>query len=224
MTVYLEDNRRELFDWIGKIQHLAAGIPLLLLGLRHLGGSGDEGKVFACIEILIASAVLISFALELRVMVRRLTGRHASAAHSHFGWFDLAAAVLLLFEAFHGVHTKPFYQRAHFYAGSIALVIGLLHRPFLSLKRRRRSLTLDDTGLDLRLGLTSRVKVKWSALKSLECGGDTIVFNYAGGRTQRIKLTHISNRAAACEVLVQWATQAGLPAVPTQNGGQSFSA
>jgi len=46
--------------------------------------------------------------IELRAAIRH--SKH-DAAHGHpkVGWFDLAAGVLLIYEAFHGAHNKPVY-------------------------------------------------------------------------------------------------------------------
>ena len=86
VIVYLDDKRRPFADLVSKIQHACAGIPLLIVGIQKLR-EGVELPI-AILEIAIAAAVLVTFALELRAFKRR--GKHAVQHHSPVGWFDIA--------------------------------------------------------------------------------------------------------------------------------------
>src|SRR5207248_681459 len=103
----------------------------------------------AILEVVIAAVVLIAFARELRA-----AAKHAPS-HSAIGWFDLAAGIMLLYEAFHGVHHKPAYLRPQFLAGVVTLGLGLVHGRLHAFRQSRRYVKLDETGLEIR---TSRFR------------------------------------------------------------------
>jgi hypothetical protein len=99
VIIHLHDRRTQAADWIAKLQHVTAGIPLLMVGIGKLADEAERPMAF--VEIAVAAAVLITFAWEAYL------ARKHHASHSAVSWFDLAAGGLLIFEAFSGRITSP---------------------------------------------------------------------------------------------------------------------
>src|SRR5215471_3374196 len=140
MIIYLHDKRWQVVQWMPKIQHLVGGFPLLVGGIRKLGDESE--RPIAIVEIAVALVVLAAFVKELHAELRSY--RHS---HSPFGWFDLAAGGLLIFEAFHSPHNKAAYLRPQFVSGIATIAIGLLHGRLHSMHQRGRYLKFHDTGI-----------------------------------------------------------------------------
>lgn len=214
MTIRLVGTRREAAEWIGKIQHLIAGVPLLFAGLDRLHARGAAETVTALVEILIAGTVLVAFILEFRVQVEHHRGHHAGGGHRRLGWFDLAAGALLLFEAIHGEHVKPIYERAHFYAGALTLAAGLFHGPLAAWLRRRRHLTVDETGLVFQGSRFRRTQAQWSELASVDVLPRRCILHGRDGSIREINLKRFSNRDVVSAAIVRYASAAGLIHAP----------
>jgi hypothetical protein len=106
VIVYLHHRRTVIADLAGKLQHAAAGIPLILVGLENFRSGG--GWLTAVIELAIGSVVLVAFVADVRGALRHWAGltwpqalssclRHftenttnpsISALHSSPGWFQ----------------------------------------------------------------------------------------------------------------------------------------
>lgn len=214
MTIYLNHSRARLArgvgiaqagtDWIGKVQHLVAGGPLLVVGMRHVH-EGSSGEIVSGIfEILIAAAVLMTFVIELRGVWRKTSGSHqGKVRHARFDWFDLAAGTFLLYEAFHGRHMKPFYQRAHFYAGMLSLIVGVTHHRLTEFSRRRLYLRVDEVGLDCRTRLFRRMTLRWAVIASVQPSENGCTIRLVNGATCELNLEPFSNRRAAEQALLE---------------------
>jgi hypothetical protein len=138
VIVYLDDKRRQFANIVTKIQHATAGFPLLALGLEKFS-KGEELPI-AVAETVLALIVLATFAAELRAAIRH--SRHGDPpSHPKIGWFDLAAGVLLIYEAFHGAHGhKPGYLLPQFFSGVVTIVLGVLHSRIQHAAGKRRYL------------------------------------------------------------------------------------
>jgi len=179
VTIYLDDRRRQAADWIQKLQHLLAGVPLLIVGVSKLA-EGSE-IAMAMLEVAITLGVFATFAKEAYTASK---GSHATS-HSSIGWFDLAAGVLLIFEAFHGHHVKPGYLRPQFLSGVLTLTLGLVHGRLEARRSRRRYLKLDESGV-------------------------TAVFVSKDGGRRTLRLTHSINRDEVQQALTHHVRAAGL--------------
>jgi len=204
VTIYLEDRRVHAADWIQKFQHLLAGVPLLMVGIGKLA-EGSEISM-ALLEITIAFGVFVTFAKEAYTASK---GRHA-ASHSPISWFDLAAGILLIFEAFHGHRVKPGYLRPQFLSGVVTLMLGLVHGRLHARRSRRRYLKLDESGLEFRNGPFRRFAFAWSDLASVDLAGKRAVFFRKDGGQRTLRLTHIINRGEVHQALTDHVRAAGL--------------
>jgi hypothetical protein len=145
------------------------------------------------LEVTIAAAVLLTFAVEIRAFVRQ--HKHPSAEHTHpaVGWFDLAAGALLIFEAFHGAHHKLGYMRPQFMAGVVTLVLGLFHGRLAHFTSRRSYLRIDDAGVYCRSSLFRRFSFAWTDLASVAITKDRADFELTDGRRHTISLRSLFN-------------------------------
>ena len=199
MIVYLDDKRRPLVDLAAKLQHAVAGVPLLFIGVEKLV-EGVELPV-ALVETGIALAVLLTFALEGRAVKQHHNNPGGEHAHPRVGWFDLAAGVLLIFEAFHSPHHKPGYLRPQFLAGIVTLSLGIFHGPLQHAKQHRRRLEIDDSGVKLRMAPFRRWSVKWEDLVSVDVTAGHAVFELTNGRKHSINLKRFHNAEAVRQAI-----------------------
>jgi hypothetical protein len=182
VTIYLQRKPRPIAEWLPKVQHLIGGVPLLLDGVAKLGEQAE--RPMAIVEIAVATVVVAAFVKELRAHVRS----HGHV-HDSFGWFDLAAGGLLIFEAFHGARTKPGYERPQFFSGMATIALGVFHARLLAFKARRRYLKLHENGLEFRINRFRRVSIAWNDLARLDLAGPTAVFHLKSGRCQKLRLS-----------------------------------
>jgi hypothetical protein len=185
MIVHLHDRRFVAMGLLQKLQHAVAGFPLLMIGIHNLS---EEGEILiAILEIAIAVLVLATFARQLHAAGKKHT------SHSVVDWFDLAAAGMLMFEAFHGVHHKPPYERAQFWAAVTTLAIALSHGKLHTWRARRRYVKLDESGVELRGGFFQRFTLGWEEVHRLHIAQDKAVFHRSDGKRHTIGFRMLGN-------------------------------
>jgi hypothetical protein len=206
VVIHLHDKRRELAQWPQKLQHAIAGFPLLFTGLQNL--SEEAERLVAILEIVLAILVLGALVVELRA-----ARHHAKAGTQHhpaFGWFDLAAGAMLIFEAFHGATHKPGYMRPQFLSGVATIGIGLFHKRLHSFHQRRMYLKLDESGLEYRNGRFRRFSAAWEEIEAVTINEKRAEFHWKGGRRRRIALNRFGNGEAIRQALSDHARSAGV--------------
>jgi len=206
VVIYLKDKRREMALWASKAQHAVAGFPLLFAGIHHL--SDEAERPLALLEIAIAGLVLGTLVFELRAW--RHHTKHGTEHHPAVGWFDLAAAAMLMFEAFHGAHTKPGYLRPPFFTAVVTLALGLSHGRLHHWQTRRRHLTVDETGLKFRISPVRRFSVQWNELSSMDFHGNRADFDYRSGRQRSLDLGRYRNAEEVRRALLEHAQANGV--------------
>jgi hypothetical protein len=202
VTIYLDDKRWVAADLLSKLQHLSSGVPMLMIGVGKLADEAE--RPMAALEIAVALGVFVTFAMEV------YAAKNHSASHSPVGWFDLAAGILLIFEAFHGHHVKPGYLRPPFFAGIVTLVLGLLHGRFHAFKKRRRYLKLDESGLEIRASRFRRISLAWADLASVDLAGSKAIFHGNDGRRHTFRLNLLNNRDEVRKGIAEHARAAGV--------------
>jgi hypothetical protein len=213
LTIFLDDRRRRLAQLLSKLQHVCAGFPLLFIGVNRLV-TDESDRPIAVLEVAIATAVLVAFAQELRAEWRHSAKDPETAPHPEVGWFDLAAGFLLIFEAFHGAHTKPGYLRPPFLAGLVAIALGLFHRRLQNFAHHRRYITIDDIGVELRSSPLRRLKIRWADLASIDLSEAKIVFHRTNGRRRSIRLSWYGNADAVRRAVADHPASAALQVAP----------
>jgi len=204
VTIYLDDKRRVVADLLNKLQHAIAGGPILMIGMGKLAEGGEWPM--ALVEIAVALGVFVTFALEVHAAKKH------SGKHQPVGWFDLAAGILLIFEAFHGHHVKPGYLRPQFLAGVTTLGLGLFHARLHALQKRRRYVRLDETGLEIRVSRFRRFSVAWAELASVDLAGSKAIFHRNDGGRHTFRLNLLHNRDEVRKGIADHARAAGVPA------------
>jgi hypothetical protein len=192
VIVYLDDKRRQRAQIVSKIQHAVAGVPLLMIGMEKLS-SGEELPI-AIAEVALAAIVLATFVLELRAAIRHT--KHGTAqSHPKVGWFDLAAGALLIYEATHGAHHKPFYLRAQFISGVVTIALGLLHHRLQHAFGKKRYFKIDDDGIEHKLMFRSW-SIRWNQLKAVDLTSKEAVFERVDGERHKVNLGRLHNHEA----------------------------
>lgn len=204
MIIHLHDRRVQLADLVSKLQHASAGFPLLLVGLGKLGEEAE--RPIAILEITIAALVLGTFARE--VWAAR---KHHHSSHSAIGWFDLAAAAMMMFEAFHGHHSgKPGYLRPQFFSGLATLVLALFHGRLHARNARRRYVKLDESGVEVRTGPFGKFALGWADLDRIHMAHDKAVFHRSDGKRHTIRLRMLGNHDEVRKHISEHARAAGV--------------
>jgi hypothetical protein len=199
--IYFEDKRTERAQLGTKVQHALAGVPLLWSGIQNFR-EGWEVPI-ALLEIGIAVVVLAAFIKEVRAVVRPHS--HSShTSHSAVGWFDLAAGVLLIFEAFHSPHHKAAYLRPQFLAGVASLGLGLFHGRLHASHKSKCYLELNDSGLHCRLNRFRRFFIPRQHLASIDVELTRAVFHRTDGKRHTLPLSRLHNSEAVREELVNY--------------------
>lgn len=192
VTIQLEKRGRQLADWPTKLQHFLAGVPLLVVGLNKFLHDPDE-RAMAALEVLIAAAVIIAFLKELRADLHSIRHRDGTHAHSAVGWFDIAAGILLIYEAFHGAHHKPGYLRPQFLSGVTTLCLGIFHGRLQKLKARAAYIKLDEGGFYYRRNRFRKLKLNWADVADITDTSKRVEFRLNDGSTRALSLSTFRN-------------------------------
>ncbi len=211
-TIYLEDKLQDRAQLAAKLQHAFGGIPLFLTAIQKFS-EGVELPM-AGVELVIAIAVLGSFIKDVRdVMGKRKHGHHGT--HKSVGWFDLAAGAMLIFEAFHSPHTKAAYLRPQFLSGVITIGLGMMHGRLHGIKRRRRYLKFDESGVQGRLGPFRSFTFAWKDLASVDVTNAKAILQRTDGKVRTINLSRLHNADDVRQAIATHAQQAGVSRVAT---------
>jgi hypothetical protein len=138
----------------------------------------------AALEVAAGTALVVMFLRDLRDAVR-----HKKHPHPGIAWFDVAAGLMLVFEAFHGQHARTGYMRPQFLAGMATITVGLLHS-----KLKRRYLKLDETGVTCRPARFRGFAIAWAELESVDVSEENAVFHRKDGRRHTLALSPLNHR------------------------------
>jgi hypothetical protein len=205
VIVHLDDHRWKVADLVSKLQHVTAGVPLLLVAAAKLADEAE--RPMALVEIAIVAGVLVTFARDVHA------ARKHHGAHSSIGWFDIAAGILLIYEAFHGVHHKPGYMRPQFLSGVVTLGLGVFHGRLKAIQRRRRYVKVDENGLEYRASRFRRLRLQWAELASVDVTGNKAVFVRSDGRRHAFRLNLLANHDEVRKGIAEHARAAGVATV-----------
>jgi hypothetical protein len=203
MIIHLQNRRVQAAGLLQKLQHALAGFPLLMLGIKRFS---EEGEMpIAILEIGIAALVLGTFAREIYAAGKN----HAS--HAKIDYFDLAAAAMMMFEAFHGHHGKPPHVTPQFYASLATTGIALFHGKLHERRLRRRYVKLDENGLEARTGrFHRRFSLTWAEVDRIQIARDKAVIHGTDGKSHTIGLRMLGNREEVRKHISEHALAAGV--------------
>jgi hypothetical protein len=202
MVIQLHDRRAVVAGLVQKLQHALAGFPLMFVGIRHLS---EEGELpVAILEIVIAGLVLGTFARQVQA------ARKIHAAHAAVDYFDLAAAAMMMFEAFHGQHHKPPYLTPQFFTAVTTTAFALFHGKLHARRAKRRYVKLDENGVEVRAGLFRRFSLGWADLDRVHIAQDKAVFHRSDGKHHTIGFRLLGNHEEVRKQLAEHARAAGV--------------
>lgn len=171
-------------------QHLVAAFVLINAGVQE-----GPHSLLAILEIVAGALLVLSVVRE----------RFRRGEHSHVAWVELAGAFMTLVEAVErtrGRHHLSFVILA--YAGPILLFIFAIFDAQIA---ERRYLKADDEGLELRLRLLFRTRVRWAEVQSYRVAGDVIELADA----KKLRFRDVMNRDEAMQWLVEQLRRRGIP-------------
>jgi len=202
MVILLHDRRVVAAGLVQKLQHALAGFPLLLLGIRHFS---EEGELpLAILEIVVAALVLGTFARQAYAAGQK------HAHHTRVEWFDLAAAAMMMFEAFYGPHHKPPYATPQFWTAVALTAVALFHGRLHARREKRRYVKLDENGVEVRTSRFRRFSVGWAELERIHIGEDRAVFHRSDGKQHTIGFRMLGNHDEVRKQLSDHARAAGV--------------
>ena len=220
MTIYLDHKRRDIAGVVSKLQHAVAGFPLFTIALGKLR-EGHELPL-AGLEMAIAVVVLGTFFIEMRALIHKHRNPGHEHKHAAVGWFDIAAAGMLIFEAFHGEHTKPGYLRPPFFSAIITLGMGLFHGKFHHARLKSRYLKMDEAGIECRPSRFRKFSVRWTDLATVKIADNKAVFQRKDGSAHSLGLRGLHNRSAVQKAIEEQARVAGLLPAPAPVTGDGL--
>lgn len=188
--LYVKSRRRARVKKIQTAQHVLAAFILILAAVDHLTNPKEHHLVLPLLE-LIAGITMIG-----SVIVEKIRKTHARVA-----WVELAGAALMFVEAI--AKTQ---QRHHFSFYVLSFLSPAILLTFAILDARiERALYLKATAeaLELRLRPLWRRRVPWAGLTSYRIGEKAIELFASDGKTHRLRIDDIVDRAEA----VVWADE-----------------
>jgi hypothetical protein len=161
---------------------------------------GGRGALLGWAELLVAAFLVAATLAMLR-------------GHARFGrWVEgLAGAVLLLDGLSKTYGPKGHPSWALTLNGLVLIGIGALAPQLEARREARRGLRLDDGGLTYRRNRWRRFVVARGDIREVAIGPRDALVHTTDGRSLRIDLTDLRNRAQVERGLREWATATGVP-------------
>jgi hypothetical protein len=203
LTVVLRSKRRQRALAAQKLQHLVPAMILLGDGLTIMAREPAAG-----VELAIAVLEIVSGALFVVAAARGLRGairsRHAGTPHGHHGvdWVDVFAAGVVAVETIEHYHRTGHIRRPNVLMIVTLLVLAFFHDRVTAFAEHRRALRISDEGLSVGGRPFRRsMKASWSELRSIEIADRFATIETTTGRTKRIDLADLEDRAPVVAAL-----------------------
>jgi hypothetical protein len=205
LTVPLRSKRRERALLAQKIQHVVAGVMLLVAGLQALGEEHHGFPFALALFEIVSSALLIGSAVFAFKKARRPVD-HEHLPHLHHGgvdWMDIFAAGVLFAEVAEHWHLKHHIQRPAVLTAVTVLVLGLFHGRIARRAERRFTIRVGDDDLYVGGKPFRTLRSRWADLLSIDIGPRYATIKTRAGRERRLDLTDLEGathvRAALAE-------------------------
>ena len=150
LTVPIVSRRRAKVLLVQKLEHTIPSAVLLADGLRRFVAEPTPLSIgLAVAEVATSALVLRAFALAVRHAFT-----HQAVGHEHHGpdWLDIFLGVMVLTEVFVHYHETGHITRPKVLLAVTLVGLGVLHGKQESFVHRRRSLAIDDDGLECACG------------------------------------------------------------------------
>jgi len=163
-----------------KLEHAVPSVVLLVDGFRRFAAEPTPLSIgLAIAEVATSALVLRAFAVAARHAFK-----HDAGSHVHHGpdWLDIFMGAMVLTEVFVHYHETGHITRPKLMLASSLVFIGILHGKQESFVHRRRSLTVDDTGVRARVRLTKRLNASWDDIERIDVGPRYLTIATRAGR------------------------------------------
>jgi hypothetical protein len=195
--LYVKSRRAARVKRAQTAQHVGGAILLLSNGYRHLQ-HGHSPLAYAEVA---AGALLIG-----AVLLEKFRHRHESG----IAWVELAGAAMLFVEAIEKTHQK--HHMLFYVLSFVQPLIFLAFALFDAQIAQRRSIRMNDDGIDMRLRLLfNRRPVAWKEIAAFRVLDDRIDF----GR-RSISLRDVVDRDEAKRWLTERLRERGVEELPAQ--------
>ena len=177
-------------------------VLLLADGWRILTARPEGLSLAVGLALLLTSVLVLGSVIRsLRHQVRRRGEAHGLGLHHGIDWVDIFLAAMLAAEAFAHWHETGHIRRPTVLTAMVMLALGCLHGPLTARHHRRRTLRVDDRGLNLGGRWGRRFTAAWEdiARVDLDEGNATIV--RTDGAIRRINLSDLQNAREVSAVL-----------------------
>jgi hypothetical protein len=201
LTVPIRSRRRAKVQLVQKLEHSVPSAVLLADGFRRFVAEPTPLSIgLAVAEVVTSVLVLRAFALAVRHAFK-----HQAAGHAHHGpdWLDIFLGVMVLTEVFVHYHETGHITRPKVLLAVTLVFLGVLHGRQESFINRRRSLTIDDDGLRVRVRLTNRLKASWDDIDRIEVGSRYFTVATSTGRKLSIDGDDLMNAPAVRAAMEQ---------------------
>lgn len=192
-TVPLRSKRRERALAVQKFQHAIPAAPLLFAGLQAIG-KGEHGLALALAVFEIGTSVLLlgTVVREIRAM-RRPPAQAHHPRHAHHGvdWVHIFAAGVLIAEVLEHWHLTHHIRRPTVLTAIVTLGLGLFHGRLQRFTEARRSLRVDDDGIQIGGKFFQTFRAKWPEVASIDVDERSAWITTLDGRVRKLNLSDL---------------------------------
>ncbi|MDQ2889040.1 MAG: hypothetical protein M3R65_00620 [Gemmatimonadota bacterium] len=205
--VHLEDARMRARERVELVTEGTTGVTLL--SAAQASYSMHQTDVFVLLNGVAGAALVGAVVMGAR---RLLRGEGSSSGVNVIGVVGGIAGVI---EGLHRLERAQFtFGHKHFALGVVTVLAGLLTTTLALVIERlehRRSLSISDDGVRMRLNKFRRFTVPWSDLTELRMGAKQAELIRVNGRARIVPLGRLVNRDEVSHALLAAATARGVP-------------
>jgi hypothetical protein len=193
IVIHLDSKRRKRGQFAQKLQHAVPAGPLLVNGMAALrrGAHGFELGL-AIVEVVTSAFLILTIVREFRAMRRGTAGGHPHDPHG-VDWAHIWSAGVLFAEVGERWHLHHHLARPMILTAVFTLVLGIYHGRIAARAGRRRSLRIDQAGVELRLFFRRTLRIPWKELAAIEIGDRDATIRARDGRAGRLNLADLDN-------------------------------
>ena len=181
---------------------------LTLLNAAQASFAVHEVDAFVVVNALAGFALVVAIVQGARNLLK---GKASSTGVNIVGVFGGIAGIA---EGLHRLHRAHFtFGQKHFALGVLTVAAGLLTASMgfmMERMERRRSLSITDTGMRMRLNKFRRFNVAWADIASITLSSSEARIARHLGRAAVVPLKRLLNREEVSEAIVEAAAERGI--------------
>ena len=202
-VVPLQSRRRERAAVVQKLQHVVSAAALLTQGLARLQHEPQGWSLaLAAAELVVSVTVAVAFVWQVRSTWRGGHAAHGEGARGHgVDWVDVFLGAMLGVEVWAHWHESGHIKRPTVLLAMVMVAIGLLHGRLAARGAQRRTLRLDDDGIDVGGRPFRRFRATWDQLASIDVGTERARLVRLDGRVRIIDFRDLHESGGVREAL-----------------------